>query len=26
VARADGTAEARVTDTPEEEWIPRWLP
>lgn len=26
VARADGTAESRLTDTPEEEWIPRWLP
>lgn len=26
VARADGSAEGRITDTPEEEWIPRWLP
>lgn len=26
VARADGSAEHRLTDTPEEEWIPRWLP
>jgi hypothetical protein len=26
VARADGTAESRLTDTPEEEWIPRWRP
>jgi tol-pal system beta propeller repeat protein TolB len=26
VARADGTAEARITDSAEEEWIPRWLP
>ncbi|MCA9673854.1 MAG: PD40 domain-containing protein [Kofleriaceae bacterium] len=25
IARADGTAESRLTDTPEEEWIPRWL-
>ena len=26
VARADGSAESRLTDTPEEEWIPRWRP
>jgi tol-pal system beta propeller repeat protein TolB len=26
IGRADGTAEARLTDTPEEEWIPRWRP
>ncbi len=26
IARADGTAESRLTDSPEEEWIPRWLP
>ena len=26
IARADGTAETRLTDTPEEEWIPRWRP
>lgn len=26
VARANGSAESRLTDTPEEEWIPRWLP
>lgn len=26
IARADGSAEGRLTDTPEEEWIPRWIP
>jgi Tol biopolymer transport system component len=26
LARADGTAESRLTDTPEEEWIPRFRP
>jgi hypothetical protein len=26
IARADGSAESRLTTTPEEEWIPRWRP